>query len=71
MNCENRYLRENNERTEDFQGIVQSWKQRLIHWRTNWRTRRELATLNHHQLKDIGISRVDALAESNKPFWKK
>ena len=71
MNCENRYLREKNEEAKEIQGIFESWKQRLIHWRTNWRTRRELAKLDHHQLKDIGISRVDALAESDKAFWKK
>ncbi len=71
MNCENRYLRENNEADRDIKGVIQLWKQHLINWRTNWRTRRELEKLDHHQLKDIGISRVDALAESKKSFWKK
>ena len=71
MNCENRYLRENNEADRDIKGVILLWRQRLTDWRTNWRTRRELVKLDQHQLKDIGISRVDALAESNKPFWKK
>lgn len=32
--------------------------------------RRALRELDYHQLKDIGLSRIDALQEANKPFWK-
>ncbi|MER2511935.1 MAG: DUF1127 domain-containing protein [Nitrosomonas ureae] len=32
--------------------------------------RRALLTLNEVLLKDIGISRTDALAEGSKPFWQ-
>jgi len=35
------------------------------------RTRRHLAQLPDHILKDIGISRADAEAEAGKPFWMK
>jgi uncharacterized protein YjiS (DUF1127 family) len=34
------------------------------------RQRNALRELTDEQLKDIGISRVDALREANKPFWK-
>jgi uncharacterized protein YjiS (DUF1127 family) len=46
-----------------------SWKERLRRWHTNWKTRRLLAELDPHQLKDIGVSRGDALEEARKPFW--
>lgn len=32
--------------------------------------RHELAVLSDHQLKDIGVSRVDAMNEAEKPFWQ-
>lgn len=31
--------------------------------------RRKLARLDERMLKDIGISRLDALREANRPFW--
>ncbi|WP_227497687.1 DUF1127 domain-containing protein [Marinobacter sp. BSs20148] len=33
---------------------------RLVQWQINWRTRRQLARLPDHMLRDIGISRSDA-----------
>jgi len=42
----------------------------LGRWYTNWRTRRQLAELPAHLLKDVGISRSDAQCEVAKPFWK-
>ena len=32
--------------------------------------RKALSQLTDDQLKDIGISRVDAMQEAGKPFWK-
>jgi uncharacterized protein YjiS (DUF1127 family) len=32
--------------------------------------RRELGSLDDEQLKDIGISRADAVREARKPFWR-
>ena len=32
--------------------------------------RRQLLALDDRMLKDIGISRVDAIIEARKPFWK-
>jgi len=37
-------------------------------WRRH-RTRRYLAELDAHALKDIGVSYAEAEAEANKPFW--
>lgn len=44
--------------------------QRLRELQQRQRTRRQLATLDQYALKDIGISRADALLEANKTFWK-
>ena len=42
---------------------------RLRRWRVLARQRRELAELSDRMLKDIGLSRVDALREARRPFW--
>ena len=35
-----------------------------------YRQRRALLRLDDAMLKDLGLSRVDALQEGNKPFWR-
>lgn len=42
---------------------LESWFQRA-------RQRRQLLSLSDRMLKDIGISRADAVAEGEKPFWR-
>ena len=42
---------------------------RLREWYEVYRQRRTLLALDDAMLKDIGISRADALREGNKPFW--
>lgn len=39
-------------------------------WQERRRTRRDLMRLTDYQLKDIGLSRVDAENEYGKPFWR-
>ncbi len=39
-------------------------------WRERRRSRRELMRLSDYQLKDIGLSRLDAEQEFTKPFWR-
>lgn len=58
-------------------GIVTKVYQRLIQlkstikrWEQNAVSRRQLAELSPHMLKDIGISSTEVVAESDKPFWK-
>jgi uncharacterized protein YjiS (DUF1127 family) len=36
-----------------------------------WRERRILETLSDRELRDIGVSRSEALAEAGKPFWRR
>jgi|HubBroStandDraft_6_1064221.scaffolds.fasta_scaffold1720310_1 uncharacterized protein YjiS (DUF1127 family) len=43
--------------------IMRAWRQRA-------RSRRELAELNEAELRDIRLSRCDAMAEASKPFWR-
>ena len=39
-------------------------------WNRRQRTRKALLEMSDHLLKDIGISRADALREGSKAFWK-
>jgi uncharacterized protein YjiS (DUF1127 family) len=39
-------------------------------WLDRGRSRRDLAELNDYELRDIGLTRVDAQYESAKPFWR-
>jgi uncharacterized protein YjiS (DUF1127 family) len=40
-------------------------------WIARPRQRRDLAELEDHLLRDIGVSRREALREAAKPFWKR
>ena len=44
-------------------------KRCFAEWRLRARSRRELITLNDWILRDIGVSRYDAVSEASKPFW--
>ena len=46
-----------------FYQTVKTWRQRSI-------TRAQLSGISARSLQDIGISRIDAVIESNKPFWE-
>jgi uncharacterized protein YjiS (DUF1127 family) len=39
-------------------------------WRERARGRQQLRTLDDHLLRDIGLTRLQAEAEANKPFWR-
>jgi uncharacterized protein YjiS (DUF1127 family) len=39
-------------------------------WIERARQRRALASLDEAMLRDIGITRVEAVRESEKPFWR-
>lgn len=43
---------------------------KICGWYEIRRQRRALLALDEAMLKDIGISRADALQEGNKPFWR-
>jgi uncharacterized protein YjiS (DUF1127 family) len=38
-------------------------------WTDRARQRRQLTALSDHMLRDIGLTRADAWAEADKPFW--
>jgi len=50
------------------------WRLRIVAVFVGWHARAEerrlLAALDERQLSDIGITRVDALGECAKPFWR-
>ena len=53
--------------------LVGGWLRRLAFWIDRSRQRRqlgELAEFDNHLLKDIGVSRQEALREAAKPFWR-
>ena len=41
----------------------------LLRWQELARERRALLRLDDHMLKDIGLSRADAMREAERPFW--
>lgn len=51
-------------------GFFSAVLHKLKLWERNYRSRRQLLTLAPDQLKDIGLSRADALREGKLPFWK-
>lgn len=42
----------------------------ILLWRERQRQRRALEALPDHLLSDIGVSRLDATYEAEKPFWR-
>lgn len=58
-----------------FRGVQRAVSGRgLIAWiraaAARWRQRRILEQFDERMLRDIGISRSQALAETRKPFWR-
>ena len=49
---------------------LQGMLARMAEWDRRARDRRLLAQLETHMLRDIGITREDALREARKPFWQ-
>lgn len=43
---------------------------RIESWQERARQRRALLALDERLLKDIGLTRADAVREGRKPFWK-
>ncbi|KEA62193.1 hypothetical protein ADIMK_3854 [Marinobacterium lacunae] len=54
------------ERARPISGLLKT----LLLWHQRARQRRRLLALPPHMLKDIGISKADAVHEASKPFWK-
>lgn len=45
------------------------WR-KVRQWRERAKSRRYLATMSDRDRKDVGLSRVDAWRELQKPFWE-
>ncbi len=58
-------------RWNDGRGPAEEALRILSVWIERARQRRCLAGLSDRSLKDIGISRCDALHEARKPFWRR
>lgn len=50
--------------------VLQVVGRTLICWQRRINDRRKLAEMDSDLLKDIGVSRAEALNEADKPFWK-
>lgn len=42
----------------------------VVVWRNRARERHALRRLNDHYLRDIGLTRHEAMIECDKPFWR-
>ena len=50
----------------EWTALLNTW----LWWSERSRQRADLRDLDEHLLKDIGITRQQALDEANRPFWK-
>ena len=51
-------------------GVVTNLLTCLYVWQERAATRKHLAAMDDHMLKDIGLSHADVHRESRKPFWQ-
>jgi uncharacterized protein YjiS (DUF1127 family) len=51
-------------------GLQARAKACIAKWRQRARSRRELMALDGRELRDIHLTRCDAMSEAGKPFWK-
>jgi uncharacterized protein YjiS (DUF1127 family) len=51
-------------------GFLSGVRAALCEWRRRKNSRFELARLDERMLRDIGLTRLDAEYEVNKPFWR-
>lgn len=57
-------------KTSYLTGLALRFVDTLLLWQERSRQRRDLAGLDARALRDIGLSRSDALTEVHKPFWR-
>lgn len=51
-------------------GLLSGVRAAFLEWRRRRNGRLELVRLDERMLRDIGLTRVDAEYEINKPFWR-
>jgi uncharacterized protein YjiS (DUF1127 family) len=53
-----------------YRDIIKQYSQRAHRLMTRRRTRKQLLQLDETSLRDVGITRSQAIEEGSKPFWK-
>lgn len=53
-----------------YRDLIKQYSQRVQQLMTRRRTRRQLLQLDELSLRDVGITRSQAIEEGSKPFWK-
>ncbi|MCP4295270.1 MAG: DUF1127 domain-containing protein [Proteobacteria bacterium] len=56
--------------TEELSQFFTKAAQTVSKWKNNYRSRKELALMDSHMLKDIGLTEADVYNEVEKPFWR-
>lgn len=56
--------------TATWRRVLRRSVERLLQWQERAEQRWHLTRMDERMLKDLGISRVDACREANKPFWR-
>ncbi len=56
--------------TKDIQAMLARVLTTLMRWRAHAVERRALNELDDHILRDIGLTRSQALSEAARPFWR-
>ena len=51
-------------------GTFTAFNQIFSTWRRRAKERRELASLDHRSIRDLGLSASTIQFEANKPFWR-
>jgi uncharacterized protein YjiS (DUF1127 family) len=51
-------------------GVLGQLSETFHIWRQRYRMRQELAQWSDRDLHDVGLSRGDIIAETEKPFWR-
>jgi len=63
-----------NTRKGELRTNPETWFARLLalcsRWRQRRRERAEIRRLDDRDLRDIGITRIDAMREADKSFWR-
>ncbi|MBI1774628.1 MAG: DUF1127 domain-containing protein [Proteobacteria bacterium] len=62
--------RQGGERLGIFHGLIRRLWQTLLVWQARANSRHHLSMMGERELSDIGISRLDAGREIDKPFWR-
>lgn len=50
--------------------LARKVRETVATWQRRGQERRQLLAMTDRDLRDIGLSRLDALAHADKPFWR-